>query len=134
MTERDIDQRIAAIKRELSALGPLRRGSLTRQFNLCGNPTCRCKAHPSQRHGPYYQLSYIHNGKSTSQFVRQPELAQTQEQVQNYERLRALVDEWVDLGTERALRQRAMQKTISTAKIRASPRRSPANRQRGAQK
>lgn len=134
MTERDIDQRIAAIKRELSTLGPLRRGSLTRQFNVCGNPTCRCKADPSQRHGPYYQLSYTHSGKSTSQFVREQELAEVQAQVRNYERLRALVDEWVGLGTERAQLQRAAQKTISTAKNRAPRRRSLGNRQRRAQK
>jgi len=133
MTERDIDQRIAAIKRELCALGPLRRGSLTRQFNICGNPSCRCKTAPSQRHGPYYQLSYTHNGKSTSQFVRQPDLAEIQEQVRNYKRLRALVDEWVGLGTERAQLQRAVPQTISTAS-RTPSRRSLGNRQRRAQK
>jgi Family of unknown function (DUF6788) len=134
MTEGDIERRIAVIKRELSSLGPLRRGSLTRQFNVCGNPTCRCKSDPSQRHGPYYQLSFTHNGKSTSQFVREQELPEVQQQVRNYERLRALVDEWVALGAERAQLQRAAQKAISTAKNRPSTRRSLSNRARRAQK
>jgi len=101
MTVHEIDQRIAAIKRELVSLGPLRPGSISRQYNVCGNPTCRCKADPSQRHGPYYQLSYTFQKKSSSQFVRAPDLADVELQLTNYQRLRALVDEWVGLGIER---------------------------------
>ena len=84
MTEREIEQRIVAIKREISSLGPLRPGSLSRQYNVCGNPTCRCKADPAQRHGPYYQLSYKHQKKSTSEFVREPDVAQVEQQLRNY--------------------------------------------------
>jgi hypothetical protein len=102
MTVREIDQRIAAIKSELGSLGPLRPGSLSRQYNVCGNPTCRCKADPSQRHGPYYQLSYTHQKKSSSQFVRAAELADVELELRNYQRLRALVDEWIGLCIERA--------------------------------
>jgi hypothetical protein len=102
MTERELEQRIAAIKRELGALGPLRPGSLSRQYNVCGNPTCRCKADPPQRHGPYYQLSYTYQGKSSSELVRAPDLAEVEQQLHHYERLRILVDEWVGLGLERA--------------------------------
>ena len=76
MTARDIEERIAAIKRELAALGPLHPGSISRQYNVCGSPTCRCKADPPQRHGPYYQLSYTHRRKSTSTFVRALDLAE----------------------------------------------------------
>jgi len=102
VTERDIEQRIAAIKRELCALGPLRPGSLSRQYNVCGNPTCRCKANPPQRHGPYYQLSYTHQRKSSSEFVREQDLVEVERQLHNYERLRILVDEWIGLGLQRA--------------------------------
>lgn len=110
MTEREIDQRIVAIKREISALGPLRPGSLSRQYNVCGNPTCRCKADPAHRHGPYYQLSYKHQKKSSSEFVREPDVAQVEQQLKNYERLRALVDEWAGLNIERARLIRAARK------------------------
>ena len=107
MTERDIEQRIAAIKREITALGPLRPGSLSRQYNVCGNPTCRCKTDPAHRHGPYYQLSHTHQKKSSSEFVRAPDVAAVEQQLKNYERLRALVDEWVGLNIERARLHRA---------------------------
>ena len=40
---RALEKRIETIKRNLSALGDMRPGSLSTQFNVCGNPTCRCK-------------------------------------------------------------------------------------------
>ncbi len=73
-----LDKRIAAIKAALAALGPLRPGSLSQQYNVCGNPRCRCKAAPPQKHGPYYQLSYTFRGKSHSDFVRRDALPQVQ--------------------------------------------------------
>lgn len=95
-----LEKRIAQIKADLAALGLLRPGSLSQQYNVCGNPGCRCKAAPPQKHGPYYQLSYTFRGKSHSDFVRRDELPQVQEQTRNYETLRALVDEWIALSLE----------------------------------
>ena len=130
MTVREIDQRIAAIKRELGALGPLRPGALSRQYNVCGNPTCRCKATPPQRHGPYYQLSYTYQRKSSSQFVRTPDVADVERQLKTYQRLRVLVDEWVGLGIARARILRDARKTrpsspklAKTSETRPLPRR-----------
>ena len=134
MTEREIDHRIKAIKDELTALGPLHPGSISRQYNVCGSPTCRCKADPAQRHGPYYQLSYGHQRKSSSTFVREPDLAAVEQQLRNYERLRALVDEWVGLSIERARLLRAVRKQKSTAKIRATKPLSLGNRRGTAHK
>jgi hypothetical protein len=115
MTEREIDQRIAAIKRQIGALGPLRPGSLSRQYNVCGNPTCRCKADASQRHGPYYQLSYTYQKQSSSQFVRAPDVADVERQLNNYEHLRLLVDEWIGLGIARARILRDARKTLKSS-------------------
>ena len=111
MTEREIEHRIAALKRDLFSLGPLRPGSISRQYNVCGNPNCRCKADPSQRHGPYYQLSYTHQRTSSSEFVREQDLREVQLQLDNYERLRALVDEWISLGIQQARRVREARKS-----------------------
>jgi len=134
MTAREIEHRIAAIKRELATLGPLHPGSLSRQYNVCGNPTCRCKADPPQRHGPYYQLSYTHQKKSSSRFVRESDLAAVEQQLRNYERLRALVDEWIGLAIERARPLRALPVKKSTTKNRRSERASLGNPRRTAAK
>lgn len=133
MTARDIEERIAAIKRELAALGPLHPGSISRQYNVCGSPTCRCKADPPQRHGPYYQLSYTHRRKSTSTFVRALDLAEVEQQLRTYERLRALVDEWIGLSIERSRLTRVLRQQQSTTKIRRSKPLSLGTRRRATQ-
>ncbi len=101
-----LQRRIEEIKAEIAALGPLRPGTLSRQYNVCGTPGCRCKEDPEQRHGPYYQLSYTWHGRSRSEFVREPEVASVQEQVQSYARLRTLVDQWVEAAIELARLER----------------------------
>ncbi|MFN8624866.1 MAG: DUF6788 family protein [Candidatus Binatia bacterium] len=134
MTEREIHHRINAIKHELAALGALHPGSISRQYNVCGNPACRCKADPAQRHGPYYQLSYGHRRKSSSTFVRAPDLPGVEQQLRNYQRLRALVDEWIGLSIERARLLRGLRRQTFTAKIRRAKPLSLDNRRRPAHK
>jgi hypothetical protein len=101
-----LQQRIATIKAALAALGPLRPGTLSQQYNVCGTPGCRCKADPAQRHGPYHQLSYTWRGRSRSEFVREPELTRVREQLANYARLRELLDQWLDAAIELARLER----------------------------
>ena len=99
-------RRIDAIKRQIAALGRLRPGTLSQQYNVCGNPTCRCKADPPHKHGPYYQLSYTWRRKSRTHFVREQDRPQIQREVANYERLRALISDWIDAALEIARLER----------------------------
>jgi hypothetical protein len=95
-----LQQRIDKIKQQIAALGDLRPGALSQQYNVCGSPGCQCKATPPIKHGPYYQISVKRHGKSTTQFVREEDLAEVQTQLDNYRRLRELVDEWITLSSE----------------------------------
>jgi hypothetical protein len=96
-------QRIDKIKQQIAALGDLRPGALSQQYNVCGSPGCQCKATPPVKHGPYYQISIKRHGKSTTQFVREQDLAEVQTQLDNYRRLRELVDEWITVSSEISL-------------------------------
>jgi hypothetical protein len=98
--EQILERRIERIKRKLQALGDLRPGSLSEQYNVCGVEGCQCKASPPKRHGPYYQLSFTRKGKATSRFVRRDEVAVVRQQLKNYAKLRALVDEWISTAME----------------------------------
>ena len=98
--EVEIERQIEKVKRELSALGELRPGSLSTQYNVCGSPGCRCKATPPKKHGPYYQVSFSRKGKSSSKFIRKEDLPAIRKQLKNYEKLKTLMDRWIDLGTE----------------------------------
>ncbi len=95
-----LERQIEKVKRDLMRLDELRMGSLSEQYNVCGTPGCRCKASPPEKHGPYHQLSYTRKGKSTTRFIRKPNLATIKRQLRNYARLRSLVDRWVDLAIE----------------------------------
>lgn len=97
---RSLERQIDKIKRDLAGLGDLRPGSISQQYNVCGNPNCRCKEDRSKRHGPYHQLSFTRKGRSRSKFVKKPQLPEVKRQLKNYARLRELVDRWIDLSTE----------------------------------
>ena len=77
--------RIKEIQKTLSEMGEMRPGSLSMQYNVCGNPSCRCKDKENpQKHGPYYQLSYTHKGKSTTEFVKAEKVNEVRQQIQNF--------------------------------------------------
>lgn len=97
---RTLETKIEALKGRIVALGDLRPGSLSQQYNVCGTPNCRCKASPPQKHGPRYELSYTRKGKSGTRLVKRYELPQIKKAVANYGRLRELLDRWIDLSTE----------------------------------
>ena len=96
--KRALEAKIDRIKKQLSELGELRPGSLSEQYNVCGKEGCRCKADPPEKHVPYYQISFSRHGKSRSQFVRKEDLPRVKRQLKNYERLRDLVDQWIELS------------------------------------
>jgi len=97
---RALQTEIRGIKRELAKLQDLRPGSLSKQYNVCSSPGCRCKANPPRKHGPYYQLSYTRKGKGSTKAVKKADLAAIRTELANYARLRELVDRWIDLATE----------------------------------
>jgi hypothetical protein len=129
-----IDRRIAEIKRALTQLGPLRPGSISRQYNICGTTGCRCKADPPDKHGPYHQLNFTWRGRSHTEFVREQDLAEAAAELDSYQQLRSLSEEWIALGIERARLRRDLRKPKSTAKSRDEKRRSLDNRRRSIRK
>ncbi len=104
MTSKKIQEwqeRIQEIRKDLSELGDMRPGSLSEQYNVCGNPTCRCKDPKNpQKHGPYHQLSYTHKGKSTTEFVKKDKVNEMKRQIRNYRMFKKLTDEWIDLSVK----------------------------------
>ena len=106
------EQRIQRLQGELAVLGEMRPGSLSRQYNVCGKPNCRCKAPENpQRHGPHYQLSWVHRGKSTTQFIRRPFRREVLAQIATYNKFRKLTDQWVTVAL------RLAQATLRAARL-----------------
>ena len=96
-------RKLGRIKKELLAIGEMRPGSLSRQYNVCGVKGCRCKDPKApKKHGPYTQLSYVHQGKSTTRFIRAHQVREVRAELATYKRFRKLVDDWVHLAIEHA--------------------------------
>jgi hypothetical protein len=124
VSQESLEKRIQKIKQQIGKLGDLRPGALSQQYNICGSPNCRCKATPPVKHGPYYQISLTRHGKSSSQFVREEDLKEVQQQLENYRELRELVDQWITLSAElsslRLREKRQLARNFKKAKSRPS--------------
>ena len=119
-TIQKLEAQIAQIKVQLQQQGAMRPGSLSRQYNVCGKPGCRCKdPKRPRRHGPYYQLNYVYRGKKTSQFIRREILRQVRTDLANYKQFRRLTERWIGL----ALR-------VAQAKDKLTARNAPPERER----
>jgi hypothetical protein len=100
MPPRNTDQRLAdyetryrELAAELSTIGLIQAGSLTRRYTRCTTPGCRCNADPPQPHGPYYQWSAKLNGKTVTRRLNETEAELYQEWIANDRRLRDLIQQ-----------------------------------------
>lgn len=108
MNKKNTEKRIEEIKAVLQSIGMMRPGSLSKRYTVCGRSNCSCQnVENPKKHGPYYQLSYIHKGKSTSQFIQKELVGVVSEQLANYKKFRALTEEWVELALTLAREQLA---------------------------
>jgi len=84
-----IEQRIDRIKRALLEIGPMRPGSLTRQYK-----------DPQHQAGAYWQISYTRRMKSRTEYVRREWVKEIRRQTVTHKRFKRLVDQWIDLSIE----------------------------------
>ena len=95
-----LERRMERIKEALQRIGPMRPGSLTRQFK-----------DPERRVGAYWQISYTRQRKSRTEYVRQEWVPEIRRQIATHQRFKRLVDQWVDLSIQHS--QLTMQMAIS---------------------
>ena len=104
MNEKQLKQlecKITKIKNQIVQLEILRPGSLIERYTVCGKKTCRCaNTKDPQKHGPYNFVVHTRKGKRNNEFVRSQNLETIKKQIQNYNRLMTLIDEWIELGLE----------------------------------
>jgi hypothetical protein len=97
----EISLRISEIKSELLKIDDFRIGSLSKQWNVCGNPKCKCKdKEDPKKHGPYNKLSYTWKGKSKTEFIKDRDVDTVKEMLSGYKCFKQLTDEWVGLCLE----------------------------------
>lgn len=85
------------VKARLADVGFICQGSLVQRWMPCGKPNCRC-VDPDQRHGPYWQLSWKHAGKTVSKRLSPEHARLYQEWVANRRQLEAIVAQMHDVS------------------------------------
>lgn len=97
-----VDRAIQQVKKQLNDIGDIRPGSLKQQTR---------KAKTS--YGAYWHLSYTHLGKGHTEYVRTEALARLKREVENYKRLKTLVDRMITLSIVKSKLRMEMEKAAS---------------------
>ena len=84
-----IENKIASIKQELQSIGPMRPGSLTKQY-----------LKPKEKKGPYWQISYTYKMKSKTEYVKEEFVPLLENQIKEFKRYKKLIQLWIDLAME----------------------------------
>lgn len=87
--EKKIMERIERVKRQLGELGPMRPGSITRQYRK-----------PKEKQQPFYQISYTHKMKSRTEYLRKEHLPSIRKERANFKRFKKLTEQWIDLALQ----------------------------------
>ena len=81
-------------KRILASMGKittLRQGSLTEQY------VTRTRNKQRRRHGPYYVHTWYEDGRKRTQHIPGDEVRQMQSHIRNYQKIKDLFDEQLDV-------------------------------------
>jgi len=81
------------LKRAVSQVGLIRRGSLVTRLVPCGRPGCRCQADPPQLHGPYQQWTTKTRGRTVTVRVHPEQARLLREWIANGRKLNQIVAE-----------------------------------------
>ena len=94
-----IENRIREIKKQLLAIGEMRPGSLTCQYQF-----------PQHKKRAYHQISYTYKMKSRTDYVQPIFVGQLQKEIAAFKKFKKLVDEWVGLAIEYSKLKIALEK------------------------
>ncbi len=94
-----LEKEIQDLKQEIMDLGDMRPGSLSIQ-------TRKTK----DRYGSYWHLSYTHQGKGRTQYIRERFVGQIKSETNAFKRFRGLVDRWIALSIKKSDLKMKLQK------------------------
>lgn len=88
-TIKGLEKKIAQTREKLMKLGPMRPGTLGRQYR-----------NPQEKLGGFWQISYTHRMRSRSEYVRPEHLAEVKKELANFAKFKKLTEQWIDLSLE----------------------------------
>ena len=88
-----LESQIESVKREVLKLGPMRPGSISKQYRR-----------PAEKKHPFYQISYTHRMRSRSEYVRKEHLRALRLETAEFKRFK----KWVEVLVALSLRASKM--------------------------
>jgi hypothetical protein len=95
-----LQQRRAQLKTKLAQVGDLRPGSLVERYRRCGKAGCHCAARDAEGHGPSWSLTRKVEGRTVTRVIPAAAVAQTRQQMAEYQRFRRLVRELIETNEQ----------------------------------
>ena len=97
------DRQIQSIQAQLAKLGPMRPGTLTRQYRQ-----------PEPQQGAYYQISYTYQMKSHTEYVPKHQVGIVRQEIAVYQRFKKLTARWIDLALRRSRLRKQLARSASS--------------------
>lgn len=126
---RDPPSDVRDLARRLSEAKPMRRGTFSVQYLRCNKAGCACAARPAARHGPYYRVVRVVDGRTRSRHVPAAQADALREQVEAGQEFRKHVEaywqaceQWADAQLAAASEEAAKK---GASKRRLTPKSSP---------
>ena len=111
--EHQLEKQRAELLKQISAVGDLRRGSITATSGKCGKPTCHCAKPGSVGHGPNYRLTRKVQGKTVTETFSSPAaLNKAQREVAEFHQFQNLCEQVV-VVSEQLCAVRPLDDTVS---------------------
>ena len=92
--DHDTPPAVRDLARQLAEPKPMRRGTLSIQYLRCNKPGCACADRPAARHGPYYRVVRVVDGKTRSRHVPAASADLLRSQVEAGQQFRKHVEEY----------------------------------------
>ena len=125
MPEPTVPSDVLTLVQQLADAKPMRRGSLTERYVKCSKPGCACCEREDARHGPYYSVSRVVNGRTQSRWLTAEEAEIVRRQVEQGQQFRKKVEAYWEAceGWADAQLETLEAASAEVAKKRASKRR-----------
>ena len=93
-----LKQDIKRIKKEIASVGLVKKGSITKCYQACRNPNCRCNKDPKFKHGPYFLLTFKSKARTRTFAVPQGMLSEVSGYMENYKLLMSMVKQLEEIS------------------------------------
>src|SRR6266705_3058569 len=107
MPDSTVPSDVVTLAEQLADAQPMRRGSLSERYVKCSKPDCPCCESDDARHGPYYSVSRVVNGRTQSRWLNAEEAEIVRRQVERGQQFRKKVEayweaceQWADTQLE----------------------------------